>query len=110
MVYSGSGDAGPADRRRSTGGDRSSTSGCEAADFAGFTAGNIALIQRGTCSLRIEADNAAAAGAAASSSSTRAMSTGGRALCPVRRHPGRASGRISPWSAQASPPAPNSPG
>ena len=27
----------------------SSTSGCEAADFAGFVAGNIALIQRGTC-------------------------------------------------------------
>src|SRR5262245_43686586 len=31
------------------GGDRASTSGCEAADFAGFTPGNIALIQRGTC-------------------------------------------------------------
>jgi hypothetical protein len=27
----------------------SSTSGCEAADFAGFTAGHIALIQRGRC-------------------------------------------------------------
>ncbi|MEV4223036.1 M28 family metallopeptidase [Nonomuraea sp. NPDC049725] len=27
----------------------SSTSGCEASDFAGFQAGNIALIQRGTC-------------------------------------------------------------
>ena len=27
----------------------SSTAGCEAADFAGFTPGNIALIQRGTC-------------------------------------------------------------
>jgi Zn-dependent M28 family amino/carboxypeptidase len=45
-------------------GDRASTSGCEAADFAGFTAGNIALIQRGTCTFRIKADNAAAAGAA----------------------------------------------
>ena len=45
-------------------GDRASTSGCEAADFAGFTAGNIALIQRGTCPFRIKADNAAAAGAA----------------------------------------------
>lgn len=26
-----------------------STSGCEASDFAGFTAGHIALIQRGAC-------------------------------------------------------------
>ena len=40
-----------------------STSGCEAADFAGFPAGNIALIQRGTCSFQIKAENAAAAGA-----------------------------------------------
>lgn len=42
-----------------------STSGCEPADFAGFTAGNIALVQRGTCAFRQKADNAAAAGAAA---------------------------------------------
>jgi Zn-dependent M28 family amino/carboxypeptidase len=41
----------------------SSTSGCEAADFAGFPAGNIALIQRGTCTFREKVDNAAAAGA-----------------------------------------------
>ncbi len=40
-----------------------SASGCTAADFAGFTPGNIALIQRGTCAFRIKADNAAAAGA-----------------------------------------------
>jgi Zn-dependent M28 family amino/carboxypeptidase len=40
-----------------------STSGCEAVDFAGFQAGNIALIQRGTCSFRVKADNALAAGA-----------------------------------------------
>ncbi|MDQ4006549.1 MAG: M20/M25/M40 family metallo-hydrolase [Actinomycetota bacterium] len=40
-----------------------STSGCEATDFAGFTAGNIAVIQRGTCTFRQKADNAAAAGA-----------------------------------------------
>ncbi|BCW66653.1 aminopeptidase [Arthrobacter sp. NicSoilB4] len=39
-------------------GDRASTSGCEAADFAGFTPGNIALIQRGTCTFRVKADNA----------------------------------------------------
>jgi hypothetical protein len=30
-----------------------STSGCEAADFAGFPAGNIALVQRGTCTFQI---------------------------------------------------------
>lgn len=42
-----------------------STSGCEAADFAGFPAGAIALMQRGTCSFEIKAINAAAAGAAA---------------------------------------------
>ena len=43
----------------------SSTSGCEASDFAGFTAGNIALIQRGTCNFGVKADNAEAAGASA---------------------------------------------
>jgi Zn-dependent M28 family amino/carboxypeptidase len=42
-----------------------STSGCEAADFAGFPAGNIALVQRGTCSFEDKAENAAAAGATA---------------------------------------------
>ncbi|MGR0320001.1 M28 family metallopeptidase [Agromyces sp. ZXT2-3] len=41
-----------------------STSGCEAADFAGFTAGTIALIQRGTCPFADKALNAEAAGAA----------------------------------------------
>jgi Zn-dependent M28 family amino/carboxypeptidase len=41
----------------------SSTSGCEAADFAGFTAGNIALIQRGTCTFGEKVANAEAAGA-----------------------------------------------
>ena len=40
-----------------------STSGCEAADFAGFPAGNIALIQRGTCPFATKAINAEAAGA-----------------------------------------------
>jgi Zn-dependent M28 family amino/carboxypeptidase len=40
-----------------------STSGCEASDFAGFPAGNIALLQRGTCTFEIKAENAAAAGA-----------------------------------------------
>jgi Zn-dependent M28 family amino/carboxypeptidase len=44
---------------------RASTSGCEAADFAGFPAGNIALIQRGTCTFAAKALNAEAAGASA---------------------------------------------
>lgn len=44
---------------------RSSTSGCEAADFAGFPAGSIALIQRGTCEFETKAINAQAAGATA---------------------------------------------
>ena len=40
-----------------------STSGCEAADFAGFPAGDIARVQRGACSFRLKAENAANAGA-----------------------------------------------
>lgn len=40
-----------------------SSSGCEAADFASFPAGAIALMQRGTCTFQIKAENAAAAGA-----------------------------------------------
>jgi hypothetical protein len=40
-----------------------SSSGCEAEDFADFTAGNIALIQRGLCPFVDKVDNAAAAGA-----------------------------------------------
>lgn len=43
--------------------DNASTSGCEAADFAGFTPGHIALIQRGTCGFVNKAQNAQAAGA-----------------------------------------------
>jgi len=43
----------------------SSTSGCEASDFAGFPAGNVALIQRGTCTFQVKALNAQAAGASA---------------------------------------------
>jgi PA domain len=47
---------------------RASTSGCEAADFAGlnFTGpSDIALIQRGTCTFQQKAQNAEAAGAEA---------------------------------------------
>jgi Zn-dependent M28 family amino/carboxypeptidase len=44
---------------------RLSTSGCEAADFAGFPAGSIALVQRGTCPFATKVLNAQAAGASA---------------------------------------------
>ena len=47
----------------SLGPPQDNTSGCEAADFAGFPAGSIALIQRGTCTFAIKALNAEAAGA-----------------------------------------------
>lgn len=40
-----------------------STSGCEASDFTGFTPGNIALVQRGTCDFAVKAANAFDAGA-----------------------------------------------
>ena len=62
MSYSGSGDvtasvtamvAPPAD----------TTPGCEAADFAGFQAGDIALISRGACTFALKATNAYNAGA-----------------------------------------------
>lgn len=44
---------------------RANTSGCEATDFAGFPAGSIALVQRGTCPFADKALNAQAAGASA---------------------------------------------
>ncbi len=43
----------------------SSASGCQASDFAGFIPGNIALIQRGTCTFAQKVANAEAAGASA---------------------------------------------
>ncbi|MRG61369.1 M20/M25/M40 family metallo-hydrolase [Agromyces sp. CFH 90414] len=46
-------------------GDRASSSGCEAADFAGFPAGSIALVQRGTCNFGDKAYFAGQAGATA---------------------------------------------
>jgi Zn-dependent M28 family amino/carboxypeptidase len=42
---------------------RVSTSGCEATDFAGFTSGHIALMQRGSCPFAQKVTNAQAAGA-----------------------------------------------
>jgi hypothetical protein len=41
----------------------SSTSGCTSSDFTGFTAGRIALIQRGGCNFGVKVINAQAAGA-----------------------------------------------
>ncbi|MET4059065.1 Zn-dependent M28 family amino/carboxypeptidase [Arthrobacter sp. UYP6] len=65
MSYSGPGDVTaaltPVDINLT--GDRANTSGCEAADFTGFAAGDIALMQRGVCSFGIKTANAAAAGA-----------------------------------------------
>ncbi len=40
-----------------------STSGCEPEDFVDFVAGNIALVQRGTCDFSVKAENAFDAGA-----------------------------------------------
>ncbi len=67
MEYSGSGDVTAAVQAVDlllppTGG---STSGCEMSDFAGFTPGNIALVQRGTCTFAQKAQNAQTAGAKA---------------------------------------------
>jgi Zn-dependent M28 family amino/carboxypeptidase len=45
--------------------NRTSDSGCEDADFAGFPAGDIALVQRGTCTFYEKALNAQEAGASA---------------------------------------------
>ncbi|MET0843302.1 MAG: PA domain-containing protein, partial [Mycetocola sp.] len=63
LSYSGSGDVTAAVSRPADTG--SGTEGCEASDFAGFPAGNIALIQRGGCTFAIKATNADAAGAVA---------------------------------------------
>jgi Zn-dependent M28 family amino/carboxypeptidase len=67
MTYSGAGDvsasASAVDLDLGLG--NTSTSGCEAGDFAGFPVGNIAIIQRGACSFALKAINAEAAGAVA---------------------------------------------
>ncbi|GIG55563.1 M28 family metallopeptidase [Demequina activiva] len=68
MEYSGSGDVTAAveavDVVVPPGAEaNTSTSGCEPEDFADFTAGSIALLQRGTCAFGDKAANAEAAGA-----------------------------------------------
>jgi Zn-dependent M28 family amino/carboxypeptidase len=62
MTYSGSGDVN-AEVRHIVDVGGAAGAGCEAADFAGFTAGSIALIQRGSCAFKIKAINAQSAGA-----------------------------------------------
>lgn len=63
MAYSGSGDVtAPVTALTPPPGD--GTPGCEAGDFAGFPAGNIALISRGGCTFALKATNAYNAGAA----------------------------------------------
>ena len=49
----------------SPGGAAGSTSGCTAGDFAGFPAGAIALVQRGSCDFVVKIQNAINAGAVA---------------------------------------------
>jgi len=83
MSYSGSGDTGertitPVDVNLGT--PSASNSGCEAADFAGFPAGNIALIQRGTCTFGTKATNAINAPDAVSAVSTVVAPT---AMCMI---------------------------
>ena len=68
--YSGSGDVTAPVQEVDTefppaGADGTTDSGCEASDFTGFTAGNIALIQRGFCNFSVKVENAQAAGAKA---------------------------------------------
>ena len=48
----------------------SSASGCAASDFVGFVPGNIALIQRGTCTFAQKVANAQAAGASLAQSTS----------------------------------------
>jgi Zn-dependent M28 family amino/carboxypeptidase len=61
---SGQGRVAPVDVTIPPGG-QPSTSGCEAADFAGFRRGDVALLQRGTCPFRVKVERAQAAGAVA---------------------------------------------
>lgn len=67
MTYSGSGNASAPIVPVDTTGQptTTSTSGCESSDFATFPPGAIALMQRGTCTFAVKAQNAEAAHASA---------------------------------------------
>jgi Zn-dependent M28 family amino/carboxypeptidase len=68
LTNSGSGDVTgrlrAVDLQLGTGPPATSTSGCEAADFAGFERGAVAMIRRGTCPFQTKVEHAVAAGAA----------------------------------------------
>ncbi len=98
MTYSGNGDVTAAITAVDlvvppVGVDNGNTSGCEASDFAGFPAGNIALMQRGTCPFRDKALNAEAAER--------------RRSDHLQRRPARPDGRPRP--ARSAAPVPTSP-
>jgi Zn-dependent M28 family amino/carboxypeptidase len=69
MSYSASGDTGNVDitpvdvNLNPVPAERTSDSGCEEDDFVGFPAGDIALVQRGTCDFAVKVINAQNAGA-----------------------------------------------
>ena len=63
MTYSGSGNVTASVTHVGDTGGSIPGAGCETPDFAGFPAGNIALIQRGACAFAIKAQNAQSAGA-----------------------------------------------
>ena len=65
LSYSGGGDVTAAGHRRCPAHRSTRRPGCEAADFAGFPVGNIALVSRGGCTFATKAQNAYDAGAAA---------------------------------------------
>lgn len=58
MSYSGSGDV-----TASLATPSGDSLGCDATDYAGFPAGSIALVQRGSCTFRLKVNHAQAAGA-----------------------------------------------
>src|SRR5262245_53686224 len=79
MQYSGSGDVtapvtavGPLNVPIGNTPPGTTRSGCAASDFAGFPAGNMTLVQRGTCTFGTKATNAQAAAPSRSPSSMRA--------------------------------------
>ena len=82
-----------------------STSGCTAADFAGFAAGKVALVQRGGCTFAEKAINAQTAGASAviifnEGNAGRTDNFGGTLGGTGLHHPGALGllcGRLCPW-------------
>ncbi|MBT2209229.1 M28 family peptidase [Actinomadura sp. NEAU-AAG7] len=65
MRYSGSGDTTGAVTAVDLPSSGAGTSGCEGADYKGFTQGAVALVQRGGCTFEAKAERAREAGAAA---------------------------------------------